>query len=99
MILPDPEARRDGVAGGEISSRGLEIHRFPHTVLSKGYDLTRDLVGQLSPGSGEGQSFEKIEQGSRYEWVGDRASVQSSVGAAGLLADDPGARSTAQRQR
>ena len=62
MILSDPRILWGGVAGGVDSSRGLETRWFPRAVPIKRYDLKRlSLKGELSPGSGEGQSSRKIE--------------------------------------
>jgi len=62
VVPPDPTIRQGGVAGGGESARGLETHRFPHAVPIKRCDLERlSLTGQLSPGSGEGQSSGKID--------------------------------------
>jgi hypothetical protein len=62
VVPPDPRSRRGGVAGGRESTRGLETHRCPHAVPLKRCDLERlCLPGQLSPGSGEGQSSGKSD--------------------------------------
>ena len=54
--------RQGSVADGASSFRGLETHRFPRAVPIKRCELRRlCLKGQLSPGSGEGQSSGTIE--------------------------------------
>ena len=94
MVLQDPQTPVGRRSDGIVSHRGLETHRFPRAVLVNGYDLG----GQLSPGSGEGQSSGTIDQQLLAIWSETEAGVQSTAGAAGPLADDRCARSRTQRR-